>query len=239
MERDYTQFGTGSASTAIAQGIDAGLRRFMIGVYNYMVGALALTGIIAYYVGNNQAMVENMAASGFMWVILLAPIGLVLFLSFRLHAISLSTAQFVFWLFAGLIGLSLAPIFQVFTQESIARTFFITAGTFGGMSLVGYTTKRDLTSMGSFLIMGVWGILLASIVNIFLGSSMLGFAISVLGVLIFTGLTAYDTQKIKESYLADDSADFAGKKAVIGALNLYMDFINIFIHLLRLIGERR
>ncbi|TAH32341.1 MAG: Bax inhibitor-1/YccA family protein [Alphaproteobacteria bacterium] len=239
MERDYTQFGSGSASNAIAQGIDAGLRGFMIRVYNYMMGALALTGIIAYYVGNNQLMVENMAASGFMWVILLAPIGLVLFLSFRLHAISLATAQFVFWLFAGLIGLSLAPIFQVFTQESIARTFFITAGTFGGMSLLGYTTKRDLTSMGSFLIMGVWGLILASLVNIFVGSTALGFAISVLGVLIFTGLTAYDTQKIKESYFADDSADFSGKKAIIGALNLYMDFINIFIQLLRLMGDRR
>ncbi len=239
MEQNYGQFGTGQASLAVASGVDAGLRRFMISVYNYMMGALALTGAISFYIGNNQALVEGLATSGFMWVVLLAPIGLVLWLSFRINTMSMGTVQAIYWIYAALIGAGLSPVFQVYTGESIARVFFITSATFGAMGLYGYTTKRDLTGMGSFLMMGLIGIIIASIVNIFLASSGLGFIISILGVLIFTGLTAYDTQKIKESYFEGDASDTAGKKAIMGALNLYMDFINLFIHLLRLMGDRR
>ena len=238
MERDYTQMNQSFGGTVAAQ-LDAGLRQFMIGVYNYMLGALALTGAIAFFVSTNEALLQTIIGTPLMWVVMLAPIGLVFFLGFRIHAISAQTAQVIFWLYAGLLGLGLSPIFLAYTGESIARAFFISAALFGGMSLYGYTTKRDLTSMGSFLIMGVWGIFIASIVNIFLGSSGLGFVISILAVLIFTGLTAYDTQKIKEMYYEADGRDVVTKKAVMGALALYMDFINIFIHLLRLIGERR
>jgi uncharacterized protein len=238
MERDYTQVNQNFGGAVAAQ-LDAGLRQFMIGVYNYMLGALALTGAIAFFVSSNEGLMQTIIGSPLMWVVMLAPIGLVFFLSFRIHAISAQTAQAIFWLYAGLLGLGLSPIFLAYTGESVARAFFISAATFGGMSLYGYTTKRDLTSMGSFLIMGVWGIFIASIINIFLGSSGLGFVISVLAVLIFTGLTAYDTQKIKEMYYESDSPEIAKKKSVMGALMLYMDFINIFIHLLRLIGDRR
>ncbi len=219
--------------------IDAGLRKFMIGVYNYMMGALVLSGFIAYYVANQPGLVEQMAASGFMWVVLLAPIGIVLFLGFKIQTMSVATAQVLFWSYASLIGLGLSPILLVYTGESVARVFFITAATFGGMSLFGYTTKRDLTSMGSFLIMGVWGLFIASIVNIFLGSSTMGLIISIIGVLVFTGLAAYDTQKIKETYYESDNAEIAAKKSIMGALNLYIDFIALFVHLLRLLGERR
>jgi len=243
MEKDYTNFSQGmnTASRPMSPfaAVDAGLRQFMITVYNYMLGALALTGVIAFFVSSQPELMQTIVGSPLMWVVLLAPIGLVLFMGFRIHAMSVSTAQFVFWLYAGLLGLGLSPIFLAYTGESVARAFFISAATFGGMSLYGYTTKRDLTSMGSFLIMGLWGVVIASIINIFLGSSGMGFVISVLSVLIFTGLTAYDTQKIKEIYYASDTGDVASKKAIMGALNLYMDFINLFIHLLRLIGDRR
>lgn len=236
MERDYTQMTRGQNAAA---GIDQGLRSFMIGVYNYMMGALALTGLVSYYVSTNEAIMNTLFTSGLMWVVLLAPIGLVLFLSFRIAHMSVSTAQTVFWIYAALIGLGISPIFLAYTQESIARAFFVSAGTFGAMSLYGYTTKRDLTAMGSFLIMGLIGIIIAAVVNIFLASSTLSLIISVLGVLIFVGLTAYDTQKIKESYYSSDSGDVMAKKTIFGALNLYMDFINLFLHLLRFIGDRR
>ena len=236
MNKNYSNLGRVSPSTL---SMDAGLRQFMIGVYNYMLGALALSGAIAYYVGSQPELVEQMAKSGFMWVVLLAPIGIVLFLGFRIQAMSITTAQICFWAYAGLMGLGLAPMLMVFTSESVARVFFITAATFGGMSLYGYTTKRDLTSIGSFLIMGVWGIFIASIINIFLGSTMMGLVLSILSVLIFTGLAAYDTQKIKQMYYESDNAEIAVKKSVLGALNLYIDFIGLFINLLRLMGERR
>lgn len=237
LERDYSTLSGQSAVSAAS--IDSGLRRFMIGVYNYMAGALAFTGLISFYIGQNPAFIERLATTGLMWVVLLAPLALVLFLSFRLHKMSVTTAQVVYWLYAALIGVGIAPIFMVYTQESIARTFFICALTFGGMSLYGYTTKRDLTGMGSFLIMGLWGIIIASLVNIFLHSTGLGLIISILGVLIFTGLTAYDTQRIKETYYSADNAETASKKAIMGALMLYMDFINLFLHLLRFVGDRR
>ncbi|MDP1975370.1 MAG: Bax inhibitor-1/YccA family protein, partial [Alphaproteobacteria bacterium] len=199
-----------------------------------------LTGLIAYFVGTNPAMMTTLIKNPVLfWVIALAPIALVFFLSFRIAQLSRATAQLPFWIFAALMGLSLASIFVVYTQESIARVFFITAGTFAAMSIYGYTTKRDLTNMGSFLMMGLIGIIIASVVNIFLKSSGLGFAISILGVLIFVGLTAYDTQKIKEMYMESDDSTISGKKAIMGALALYLDFINLFLMLLRLFGDRK
>ena len=170
---------------------------------------------------------------------MLAPLGFVFYLSAKINTMSVSAAQITFWIFSAIMGLSLASIFIQFTGASIARVFFITSGTFAGMSLYGYTTKKDLTRLGGFLIMGLIGIILASIINIFIGSSAMQFAISVIGVLIFVGLTAYDTQKIKNMYLADDSESVASKKALMGALRLYLDFINLFILLMQLFGQRR
>jgi FtsH-binding integral membrane protein len=177
--------------------------------------------------------------SGLKWVIMLAPLGVVFYMSFNIAKMTSAKAQSTFWIFAALMGASLSSIFLMYTGASITRVFFITAGTFGAMSIYGYTTKRDLTKLGSFLMMGLFGIIIASIVNIFMKSSMMYFVISILGVLIFVGLTAYDTQKIKNMYLVSDSGELMGKKAVMGALTLYLDFINLFIMLLRLFGQRR
>ena len=225
---------------AQAAEIDVGLRQYMLQVYNYMASGVALTGIVAYLVASSPALTGALFGNPIMpWIVMLAPIGLALYFGARIHAMSFGTSQIIFWVFAGLMGLSLATVFLVYTGESIARVFFITAGTFAAMSLYGYTTKRDLTKMGSFLMMGLIGIIIASIVNIFVGSSALQFAISVIGVLVFVGLTAYDTQKIKETYWADDDSETHGKKAVMGALNLYLDFINLFVMLLQLFGSRR
>ena len=237
--------------TADQAAIDEGLRAYMLKVYNYMTTGLVLTGFIAYFFG--KASVEayvpggviltpigNMLFnSGLSFVIMLAPLGFVFYLSARINKMSTTSAQITFWLFASIMGLSLASIFVQFTHSSIARVFFITAGTFGAMSLYGYTTKRDLTKLGGFLFMGLIGVIIASIVNIFFQSGMMAFVISVIGVLVFVGLTAYDTQKIKNMYLASDSGELMGKKAVMGALTLYLDFINLFIMLLRLFGQRR
>ena len=170
---------------------------------------------------------------------MLAPLGFVFYLSARVHKMSLSSAQITFWIFSAIMGLSLASIFIVYTQASIARVFFISSGTFAAMSLYGYTTKKDLTKLGGFLFMGLIGIIIASLVNLFFQSSAVHFAISVIGVLVFVGLTAYDTQRIKEMYYAGDSESARGKKALMGALRLYLDFINLFIMLLRLFGQRR
>jgi FtsH-binding integral membrane protein len=169
---------------------------------------------------------------------MLAPLAAVFFLSFRIERLSVSTANAVFWGYAALVGLSLSSVFLVFTGQSIVRTFFVTAASFGALSLYGYTTKRDLSAMGSFLMMGLFGLIIASVVNIFLGSTALQFAISVIGVLIFAGLTAYDTQSIKEMYFEGDSADSQGRKVVMGALRLYLDFINMFMFLLQFMGNR-
>ena len=177
--------------------------------------------------------------SGLAWIIMLAPLGFVFYLSARIHKMSSTSAQITFWIFASIMGLSLASIFIQFTGESIARVFFITAGTFGAMSLYGYTTKRDLTKLGGFLFMGLIGIILASVVNIFLQSGPMAFVISVIGVLVFVGLTAYDTQNIKNMYYRGDSEEIGSKKALMGALKLYLDFINLFILLLQLFGQRR
>ena len=170
---------------------------------------------------------------------MLAPLGFVFFLGAKIRTMSVGAAQLTFWLFAAAMGLSLASIFLVFTGESIARVFFITAGTFGAMSLYGYTTKRDLSAWGSFLFMGLIGIIIASLVNMFMASSALQFAISVIGVLVFTGLTAYDTQRIKEMYYEVDGSDVVARKAIMGALSLYLNFINMFVMLLHLFGTAR
>lgn len=222
--------------------IDQGLRSYMLGVYNMMAIGLAVTGLAAlgtsYLAMNNPAFAQLMYGSPLKWVVMLAPLAAVFFLSFRIERMSVATAQMVFWGYAALVGLSLSSIFLVFTGESIVRTFFITAASFGALSLFGYTTKRDLSAMGSFLMMGLFGLIIASVVNIFLGSSALQFAVSVLGVLIFAGLTAYDTQQIKEMYYEGDASDAMGRKIVMGALRLYLDFINMFMFLLNFMGNR-
>jgi FtsH-binding integral membrane protein len=218
--------------------VDAGLRQYMLRVYNFMASGLVLTGIVAY-VAVATGLYQQIAATPLIWLVMLAPLGAVLFLSFRIERMSAAAAQAVFWGFAGIMGLSLAGIFLVFTGASIARVFFISAATFAAMSLYGYTTRRDLSRFGSFLFMGLIGIVLASLVNIFIGSSALQFAISVIGVLVFTGLTAWDTQRIKEIYLASDQGDVMTKKALMGALALYLDFVNLFVMLLQLTGQRR
>ncbi len=229
-----------SSGVAAGQaGIDLGLRAHMVRVFMYMAVGLGLTGLVAFYAASSPSLMMAIFASPLKWVVMLAPIGMVFFLSARIGSMSFSTAQMVFWIYAGMMGLSLSSIFLVFTGESIARLFFITASVFGAMSLYGYTTRKDLTSMGSFLMMGVLGLVVASLVNLFLQSSAMQMMISTIGVLVFTGLTAYDTQQIKESYFEADTADISGKKAIIGALQLYLDFINLFISLLQLFGDRR
>jgi FtsH-binding integral membrane protein len=224
----------------VQAGVDVGLREYMLRIYNYMASGLALTGIVAY-VFANSGLYAQAAHTPLIWLIMLAPLGFVMVISFGIQRMQASTAQLLFWLFAGVMGLSLASVFLVFTGASIARVFFITAGTFAAMSLYGYTTKRDLSQFGSFLMMGLIGIVIASIVNIFLVSSALQFAISVIGVIVFVGLTAWDTQSIKEQYYELQYADgqTAGKAAIMGALRLYLDFINLFMMLMQLLGTRR
>jgi FtsH-binding integral membrane protein len=228
--------------TADAQvGIDVGLRDYMLRIYNYMASGLALTGIVAYAAasGGRDSFIAHIYGSPVMWLIILAPLGLVMLLSFGINRMSAATAQMVFWIYAGLMGLSVSTIFLVYTGSSIARVFFITAGTFAAMSLYGYTTRRDLSQFGSFLFMGLIGIIIAGLVNMFVMSSALQFAISVIGVLVFTGLTAWDTQQIKETYYEGADSELAGKTAIMGALRLYLDFINLFMMLMQLLGTRR
>jgi len=214
-----------------------GLRAYMLSVYNYMTMGLGLTGGVALLVASSPTLLN--ALMPVMWLFIFAPIGLVFFLSFKINTMKFSTAQTVYWLYAAMNGVAFSLLFLEYTGASIARVFFITAGTFAAMSLYGYTTKRDLTAMGSFLFMGLIGLLIAMVVNIFMASTMLEFIISVAGVLIFTGLTAYDTQSIKEAYTEGSSSDVSGKRAIFGALRLYLDFINLFVMLLRLLGDRR
>lgn len=230
---------TMTRAQAEAAQIDVGLREYMLRVYNYMASGLALTGIVAYSVASSQTAMQMIFGSGLFWLVALSPLAFILVLSFGINKMQASTAQIVFWVFSAVMGLSLASIFIVYTQTSIARVFFITAGTFAGMSLYGYTTKRDLTGVGSFLFMGLIGIIIASLVNLFLQSTALHFVISVIGVLVFVGLTAYDTQKIKLMYLESDAAETATKKAIMGAVTLYLDFVNLFMMLLHLFGQRR
>lgn len=240
-DRNYTAVRGFGADRAVA--IDQGLRAHMIRVYNYMAGGVALTGVVAWftyqYALSNPAFAHALFGSPLAFVIMLAPLGLVFFLSFRIGHLQASTARLLFFAYAGLLGLSLSTIFMVYTHASIARVFFVTAASFGALSLWGYTTQRNLDSMGSFMIMGLFGIIIASLVNLFLHSTGLDWTISVLGVLIFAGLTAWDTQQIKEFYSPMDDGTVAGRKAVMGALKLYLDFINMFLFLLRLFGDRR
>ena len=229
----------------------------MLKVYNLMGLGLVITGLAAFgtimlaTTGDPASAVATLPngkmltsfgyaifGSPLRWVVILAPLAAVFFLSFRVNKLSVSAAQTAFWVYAALVGVSLSSIFLVYTSASIVQTFFVTAASFGALSLYGYTTKRDLTAMGSFLIMGVFGLIIAMVVNIFLASPALQFAISGIGVLIFAGLTAYDTQNIKEMYFEGDDVLVAGRKAVIGALRLYLDFINLFTFLLQFLGNR-
>ena len=221
-----------------AAAIDEGLRAYMLRVYNYMSAGLALTGIVAFFTSQSPELMATIYGTPLSWVVMLAPLGLVLFMSARINKMSAASAQTTFWVFSALMGLSLSFIFLVYTGASITRVFFITTSMFAGMSLYGYTTKRDLSGIGSFLIMGLIGLIVASIVNIFLQSSAMHWAISVIGVLIFVGLTAYDTQKIRRMYSEADGAETEAKKSIMGALTLYLDFINLFLFMLRLFGNR-
>jgi len=227
-----------SHAQAQAAAVDVGLRAYMLRVYNYMGVALALSGAVAFFVSTSPAMQQVIFGTPLMWVVFLAPLGLVFFLSARIHKMSASAAQTTFWVFAALMGMSLASIFIAYTPESITRVFFITAGAFAGLSLVGYTTKKDLSGMRTFLFMGVIGLIIAMVVNMFLGSSLLQLGISMIGVLIFAGLTAYDTQQIKLMYYEGDGAEVTTKKSIMGALKLYLDFLNMFIFLMHIFGNR-
>lgn len=248
---DYnTQFSR--TDTRSAAQIDEGLRTYMLTVYNYMASALALTGLVAYVTANTPALysllysfaqtpngdvvLTGMTILGY--VVMFSPLALVFFMSAKLRSIKSSTAQMVFWVFAGLMGASLSSILFQYTGMSIAKTFFVTSAAFGSLSLYGYTTKKNLTGMGSFLIMGLFGLIIAMVVNMFLQSSAMEFVISAAGVLIFAGLTAYDTQRIKLMYTEGDHSETTAKKAIMGALTLYLDFINMFLFLLRFMGNR-
>ena len=247
-----------AARAGSAAAIDEGLRSYMLRVYNYMGLGLVVTGLVAYFTSawatttNSSEAVAQLAngvmltnagvalyGSPLQWVVMLAPLAFVLVLSFGINKLSSGTAQILFWVFAAVMGLSLSSIFLVYTGASVAKVFFISAAMFGAMSLWGYTTRRDLSGMGSFLMMGLFGLIIATIVNIFLASPAVDFAISIIGVLVFTGLTAFDTQKIKEMYYVGDDGTVAGRKAIMGALALYLDFINLFLFLIRILGDRR
>jgi FtsH-binding integral membrane protein len=240
-----------AARAGTAAVVDEGLRSYMLRVYNYMGIGLVVTGLVAYFTYTLSFVEEGGRIIGvtdlgnliynspLQWIVMLAPLAFVLVLSFGITKLSVPMTQVLFWAFAAVMGLSLGSIFAVYTGASIAKVFFISAAMFGGMSLYGYTTKRDLTQIGSFLIMGLFGLIIASIVNIIWPSGPLGFAISVLGVVIFLGLTAWDTQKIKESYSEGMGQEWYTKGAVMGALSLYLDFLNLFLMLLRLFGQQR
>ncbi|MGE0754654.1 MAG: Bax inhibitor-1/YccA family protein [Alphaproteobacteria bacterium] len=241
-------FATTMRTTAQAAEMDVGLRSYMLRIYNYMASGLLLTGIVALFTANSPAMLnmlytqtaEGFGPSGLGYLVMFAPLAFILVMSFGMNRMSVFALQATFWGFAVVMGLSLANIFLAFTGVSVARMFFITAGAFGALSLYGYTTQKDLSGWGSFLFMGLIGIILASLVNLFLASSALQFAISVIGVLVFAGLTAYDTQKLKTIYYqVAGSAEMMAKVSIMGALNLYLDFINMFIMLLQLFGDRR
>ncbi len=251
-DNGYARFGS-TVARADAREIDQGLRRYMLSIYNFMAIGVAVTGVVALIVfnmavttGPTGAMAltsfgQTMFVSPLKYVVMFAPLALVFLLGFRIDRMEPTTAQGVFFLYAALVGASLSTIFLVYTHASIARVFFISAAAFGGLSLYGYTTQKSLSGFGSFLMMGLIGIIIAGLVNIFLQSSALQFAISAIGVLVFAGLTAFDTQKLKEQYVygltgADEAT--IGRSAVMGALTLYLDFINLFMMLLQLFGNR-
>jgi uncharacterized protein len=235
MDENFNAAGISGTATT---GYDAGLRTHMQRVYNYMAGGLVLTGLLAWVVANT-ALAGIIFGTPLQWIVMLAPLGFVMVMNFKMQTLSIGTLRILFWSFCATMGLSMGALFLVFTGASVARAFFITAATFGSMSLWGYTTKRDLTSMGAFFMMGIFGILIAGVANIFLHSAMLQWAVSIVGVVIFTGLAAYDTQRIKETYNASWGGEANDKLAVFGALSLYLDFINAFQFLLQLTGQRR
>ena len=234
---------TGAAAASVGtRGVafDAGLRTYMLSVYNYMASSVLLTGIVALLFAQSGAAAQVLGGPGFLkYVIMLAPLAFVMVLSFGISKLSTWTAQLLFWAFAAVMGLSLASIFLVYTGTSIATTFFATAAAFAGLSLWGYTTKRDLSAFGTFLIMGVVGLLVASLINMFVQSTGLQLVVSFVGVLLFAGLTAYDTQRIKSMYADVAGSDMMAKTVIMGALSLYLDFINMFMFLLRFMGNRR
>ncbi len=259
LDRNYNSPFGRAAGRVDAAAVDAGLRAYMLRIYNYMSIGLAITGLAALGVYMAAVTPEASGAaarigssyltpfgyamfvSPLKWVFMLAPLVMVFAISFGINRIKPATAQMLFWAFAALMGISLSSIFLVYTHTSITRVFFITAASFGALSLYGYTTKRDMSGMGSFLIMGLFGILIASVVNIFVASSMLQFIVSVVGVLVFAGLTAYDTQRLKNDYMygyASQGGDVAERAAITGALSLYLNFINLFTLLLQLLGQR-
>jgi FtsH-binding integral membrane protein len=259
LDRNYASpFGRAAGRTDAAA-VDAGLRAYMLRIYNYMSIGLAITGLAA--LGVYMAAVTSdpsagavrigssyltpfgyaMFVSPLKWVFMLAPLAMVFAISFGINRLKPATAQLLFWAFSALMGISLSSIFLVYTHTSIVRVFFITAASFGALSLYGYTTKRDMTGMGSFLMMGLFGIIIASLVNLFIASSALQFIVSVVGVLIFAGLTAWDTQRLKNDYIygyASQGGDIAERAAITGALSLYLNFINLFTLLLQLLGQR-
>jgi FtsH-binding integral membrane protein len=256
-----TRYG-GAVRTGVE--VDQGLRTYMLGVYNYMTIGLAITGLFALGIymfsitadasaaaktatGASAAIARGMYltplgytlfVSPLKWVVMLAPLAIVFFMSFRIDKMSVGTAQLTFWVYAALVGVSLATILMVYTHTSIARVFFISAATFGALSIYGYTTKRDLSGMATFLFMGLIGVIIASVVNIWLASSMMQWIISIAGLLVFAGFTAYDTQDIKNMYDANDDGTVSGRKSIMGALRLYLDFLNIFLFMLQLLGNR-
>ena len=235
-----------SESQVKSSQIDLGLRSYMLGVYNHMTTALALTGLMALGLnflsvtpeGQLTSIGELFFLSPLKWVVILAPLGMVFYISARLQSISSLKARNLFYIYSALMGLSLSSLLLIYTGASVARAFFVTAAAFAALSIYGYTTKKSLSGLGSFLIMGVFGLIIAQIVNIFLASTSLDFMITIIGVLIFSGLTAYDTQKIKNMYMSGDDSETARKKSIMGALNLYLDFILMFQFLLALIGNR-
>ena len=259
LDRNYASPFGRAATRADAAAVDAGLRAYMLKIYNYMTIGLAITGLAALGVYMGAVTTDSAGAaarignsyltpfgyalfvSPLKWVFMLAPLAMVFAISFGINRLKPATAQLLFWAFAALMGISLSSIFLIYTHTSIVRVFFITAASFGALSLYGYTTKRDLTGMGSFLLMGLFGIIIASLVNIFVASSMLQFIVSVVGVLIFAGLTAWDTQRLKNDYIygyAAQGGDVAERAAITGALSLYLNFINLFTLLLQLLGQR-
>jgi hypothetical protein len=238
MENDFSDWLIAKRDQRGSASGDYDVKRHMLRLYNYMTGGLALTGLLAFF-GAVSGIYESIAGTPLFWLVLLAPLGLIMFLSFRIEKISRGAAQISFWLYAALVGLSLSGIFLIYTGESIARVFVVSAATYGATSIYGYTTRSDLSRLGSFLFMGLIGIMIAGLVNLLLGSTALQLVTSVIGVAVFTGLTAYDTQRIRAIYSAEEDDVIAGKKAIMGALVLYLDFLNVFLLLLRLLGNRR
>jgi hypothetical protein len=228
------------SSAAAGASYDVGLRTYMIKVYNYMAISLVISGLIAFFTASSPVLMQALFNTPLSWVVMFAPLAFVFFFGYKLQTMSAETAKNCLWIFSSLMGLSLASIFVIYTGNSIARVFFISASTFGLTSLYGYTTKKDLSGLGSFMIMGLIGLMIASLVNLFLQSSAFQFATSVLGVFIFIGLTAYDSQRVKQMYYQSyGNVEAASKMAVLGALSLYMDFINLFMMMLNLFGDRK